>query len=225
MNLVNNNKKGSEQEFFRFYRGYAEASRQMKPKPRGELLCAVIDYMFYGEEPSFKSGSTAAAVWVLLKKNLDKSIQYAQNGRGKSLKGSELLKGPELYLANQAALDYEDKLWEISLESYEDIRKPERSRIRQLIQQGKKPGEDVATDLREMDYQQFLNTGYWKILSAHIKAKNDHSCQLCGAKTNLEVHHITYEHRGCESAYQDDLVCLCHNCHAKEHEKETCYEE
>ena len=76
---MNNDKKGSVQEFFRFYRGYAQASRQMKPKPRGELLCAVIDYMFYGEEPSFKSGSTAAAVWELLKKNLDKSMSGSRS--------------------------------------------------------------------------------------------------------------------------------------------------
>lgn len=94
---MNNDKKGSVQEFFRFYRGYAEASRQMKPKPRGELLCAVIDYMFYGEEPSFKSGSTAAAVWGLLKKNLDKSIQYAQNGRGnRNQRESEQVDAPSV---------------------------------------------------------------------------------------------------------------------------------
>lgn len=175
---------------------------------RGLLLLACAEYLFSGIEYDYDEDDKVGILWETVKPILDAYIE-----------------GAELYITNQAARDYENKLWEISLESYEDIRKPERFRIRQLIQQGKKPGEDEATDLREMDYQQFLNTGYWKILSAHIKAKNNHSCQLCGAKTNLEVHHITYEHRGCESAYQDDLACLCHNCHAKEHEKESCYEE
>lgn len=80
--MDNRNKNGNGQEFFRFYRGYAEASREMKPKTRGQFLCAIVDYMLYDEKPDFKPGSTAAAVWGLMKKNLDKSLQYSQNGRG-----------------------------------------------------------------------------------------------------------------------------------------------
>lgn len=72
---------------------------------------------------------------------------------------------------------------------------------------------------KNMDYKDFLNSTYWKVLSYSVKKKRGDKCEKCGSKINLNVHHLTYRHRGNEINHLDDLVCLCSNCHAKIHHK------
>ena len=66
------------------------------------------------------------------------------------------------------------------------------------------------------DYAAYIQSDAWK-RKRIVRLKEDgFSCQLCGAKTNLNVHHLTYKHLGCERP--DELMTLCRNCHAKVHE-------
>lgn len=71
--------------------------------------------------------------------------------------------------------------------------------------------------LRSLPYLRFLKTRYWKDVSDAVKERDGNKCAYCGSTSSLEVHHITYNHHGDEFENLDDLVCLCHNCHSKEH--------
>jgi len=64
----------------------------------------------------------------------------------------------------------------------------------------------------------FQNSEYWKEVRTLILAR-DRSCVHCGSKLFLEVHHITYEHKGFEKEHLGDLILLCSECHKKIHGK------
>ena len=64
-------------------------------------------------------------------------------------------------------------------------------------------------------YHEYLQSEHWQsIRKAALKAA-DNRCQLCYSDLRLEVHHRTYERRGCELL--SDLTVLCHRCHAQFH--------
>lgn len=68
------------------------------------------------------------------------------------------------------------------------------------------------------NYQAYLQSPQWKQIRA-IMLSNVGKCQLCGSKTDLEIHHNSYEHIGDEKAHLEDLVVLCHDCHHSFHHK------
>lgn len=72
----------------------------------------------------------------------------------------------------------------------------------------------------EMDYQDFLQTPYWKAVASMVRKKNKYKCVLCGESYGLNVHHKTYENHGAEHLHLDDLTLLCSECHEKFHEVE-----
>ncbi len=66
-----------------------------------------------------------------------------------------------------------------------------------------------------MPYEEYLRTAYWaaKRRAAIIRAQG--RCQVCNSNISLQVHHRTYERRGCEHAA--DLTVLCKRCHERHH--------
>lgn len=79
---------------------------------------------------------------------------------------------------------------------------------------------DISSELKEMDYYDFLETKYWKVISRYVKCRQNYKCQLCGSKDNLNAHHRNYDRRGKEHKYwQEDLIVLCQDCHEKFHNK------
>ena len=64
-------------------------------------------------------------------------------------------------------------------------------------------------------YHSYLRSPEWKSLVSKIKAR-DRVCQLTGATTNLEVHHITYDRLGNEDL--SDLVLLSREAHQLVHD-------
>ena len=49
---------------------------------------------------------------------------------------------------------------------------------------------------------------------------------MCGNdQDKLHIHHNTYDHRGYEEYYPEDLVCLCEKCHNKYHSYDKLVEE
>lgn len=74
-------------------------------------------------------------------------------------------------------------------------------------------------DLERMPYRMFLETPYWKTVRAYKLVLAGYQCQLCNKGGRLSVHHRTYEHRGCEYLFLEDLIVLCDPCHAKHHNK------
>lgn len=72
-------------------------------------------------------------------------------------------------------------------------------------------------ELKTMPYKKYLKTHHWLITRDLALERAEYKCQLCASKESLNVHHNTYENRGCEK--DEDLVVLCENCHAKFHDK------
>ena len=73
---------------------------------------------------------------------------------------------------------------------------------------------------REMPYQDYLRTLWWREVREEALKVADYACQLCNARSlvagPLHVHHRTYERRGFESV--GDLTVLCERCHNLFHE-------
>ena len=77
---------------------------------------------------------------------------------------------------------------------------------------------EVKALISSISYKEFLQTPYW-IFIARIKKGQIERCQLCNSDKKLEVHHSTYDIRGNEINHLDKLTVLCHDCHAKYHDK------
>lgn len=89
--------------------------------------------------------------------------------------------------------------------------------FRSKFEQEKAEKEANVTALKSMPYPEYLQTNHWKTIRSKMLKRASFSCQLCNAKGVLNVHHRTYERRGCEE--YSDLIVLCKPCHAKFHDK------
>jgi len=70
--------------------------------------------------------------------------------------------------------------------------------------------------LRTMPYSEYLQTEHWKGFARYARKRAGFRCQLCNSnKASLNVHHRTYENRGCE--HYPDVIVLCKPCHEKFH--------
>jgi hypothetical protein len=75
----------------------------------------------------------------------------------------------------------------------------------------------IMEQLRRMPYPQFLETQYWGLARAlKIKAGDDR-CERCRDRGPLDVHHMSYKHRGAEIWRLGDLKILCRACHMYYH--------
>lgn len=77
-----------------------------------------------------------------------------------------------------------------------------------------------SESLKTLPYNEYLKSDYWKKVSSVVKRNAGFKCSQCGSMKRLEVHHLSYEHKGEEMNHLEDLVCLCHECHSKIHDKE-----
>lgn len=64
-------------------------------------------------------------------------------------------------------------------------------------------------------YREFLKSEFWRALSSR-KKKEVGKCEVCGAKSGLQSHHIRYP-RNWYDTRLEDLEVLCRKCHSKEH--------
>ena len=69
-------------------------------------------------------------------------------------------------------------------------------------------------------YSDYQRTLYWYHVSQRTKWAANFKCSRCGRNEDLQAHHLTYEHRGLEAKYPEDLICLCKRCHMEIHKKE-----
>lgn len=66
-------------------------------------------------------------------------------------------------------------------------------------------------------YNGYLNSKHWdRLKDVYWKSTLPKYCRICDAKTNLIMHHRTYERLGKEDLRRD-LVVLCNNCHRDVH--------
>lgn len=79
--------------------------------------------------------------------------------------------------------------------------------------------EELINYYNDLEYKVYLQTAYWQIIR-QIKLKEaNYICQKCNQENILDVHHKSYKHKGFEFIFLNDLICLCENCHKKEHKK------
>lgn len=71
--------------------------------------------------------------------------------------------------------------------------------------------------LRSMPYAEYLTTRHWQQTRYRALQRAGYRCEECRATNTvtLDVHHLTYERRGCER--DTDLRVLCRACHDKTH--------
>lgn len=84
---------------------------------------------------------------------------------------------------------------------------------------GKTIKGSISKYIKSMRYEVFLRTTYWKIIADYVKKKAKYRCQLCNSESNLSVHHRTYRNHGDEINHLEDLICICNDCHKKQHDK------
>lgn len=68
-----------------------------------------------------------------------------------------------------------------------------------------------------MPYRDFLATDYWKQVAKLVKERDGYKCRICNSGQQLDVHHRSYAHRGCDHLHLDELTTLCRTCHHRHH--------
>jgi len=72
-----------------------------------------------------------------------------------------------------------------------------------------------------MKYAALLASPHWQRRRLEIMARDEWTCQSCGAtEEQLHVHHLEYRPGPPWSAQDADLVTVCDSCHSKAHSKE-----
>lgn len=66
-----------------------------------------------------------------------------------------------------------------------------------------------------IDYLEYINSPKWQRVRAIRLRKDKFTCQQCGGKNELNVHHLTYKRLGRERI--EDLITLCVRCHNDTH--------
>jgi hypothetical protein len=76
----------------------------------------------------------------------------------------------------------------------------------------------IVARLKALPYEVFLRTPYWTIVRAYVMTMRGARCEQCSWIGALNVHHMTYSHRGEELFHLEDLKVLCEFCHMRTHE-------
>lgn len=63
-------------------------------------------------------------------------------------------------------------------------------------------------------YDEYMQSDLWKVQRAKALDRDGHACVVCGAKKQLEGHHINYELMGTDFDYLE-VITVCHDCHMK----------
>lgn len=68
-------------------------------------------------------------------------------------------------------------------------------------------------------YDEYIASDSWKEKRQEVFAIQGHQCSICGALSNLRVHHMNYDNLFHEEDNQySDLIVLCDDCHTKLHD-------
>ena len=73
-------------------------------------------------------------------------------------------------------------------------------------------------DIEGVGYQHGPQYGFENV-KEYVRCRDGYKCRKCGSKTHLEVHHIVQRKDG-GTDHRDNLVTLCHDCHAALHRGE-----
>lgn len=87
----------------------------------------------------------------------------------------------------------------------------------------KQRNEKNLERLKNMPYNEYLQTNHYLRLARNVKKRDNNTCQICeiekvkGDSILLNAHHKTYENRGDYDKEINDMITLCSACHIIEH--------
>lgn len=100
-----------------------------------------------------------------------------------------------------------------------------RNLVKSLQKQNKKLQDELdhkeAPKKKRTNWKEKGYTNY-DFLRKAILQRDSHTCQQCGDKDNLHVHHIVYRGNG-GTDDPDNLTTLCETCHAEVHIDDPVY--
>lgn len=100
----------------------------------------------------------------------------------------------------------------------DELEKERRNKLVKRAQTKEERAKDKIHLLRIMPYNEYLQTKHWKTFSRERMREADYKCKKCGrSDIELNVHHLTYERRGCE--LPSDVIVLCKACHLEAHNR------
>ena len=74
----------------------------------------------------------------------------------------------------------------------------------------------------QLNYKEQLADSRWLQKKAEILIRDNYTCQKCGAKSHLNVHHLSYEKGKLAWEYPNEkLITLCKNCHEDLHREQN----
>ena len=204
-----------------FNKDIAELLSSIKGK-RGQkdFLYAIYRYVFYREEPIFRNPDLIM-IWERLFPASFESLKGAKRPKIKDYHTlHEYLIAAERWLDENFDLErYLTPGVVLSEKEKDDFADYYISDPRQIH----KWPEEASQRLRQMDYDEFLSTGYWQSMAAFNKLMAGYTFEICGRgedEVKLHTHHISYLHKGCEVEHLKDLQCICKDCHQRLHEGE-----
>lgn len=80
-----------------------------------------------------------------------------------------------------------------------------------------KSNNRLVPKVKKSSYAVFLRSKYWKYVHRLVLERDGQKCTKCGNKSNLQVHHLTYDHHYKEHLYLNELITLCKKCHQAVH--------
>lgn len=84
------------------------------------------------------------------------------------------------------------------------------------ISKGKVRFCEKLNELGFGSYYEYLKSPHWKSFKAKVrKSTKPKKCQVCGSRSGLELHHVTYDNLGNESL--SDVMYLCREHHEATH--------
>jgi len=69
----------------------------------------------------------------------------------------------------------------------------------------------LRTWWRRRQYRAYIRSDAWQARRMVALAAAGWRCQRCGARNDLEVHHRSYTHFGCERAEELEVLCAAHH--------------
>jgi hypothetical protein len=76
----------------------------------------------------------------------------------------------------------------------------------------KRVKREATRTLKKLPYEDYLRSDHWTALKEEIR-RVFKTCVICNSKSNLNVHHRSYKHRGNPNKEIRDLILLCAECH------------
>lgn len=181
----------------------------------GNIPQEVIDYYYW--ESGLSGEPLADALGVKLASLNKKVTEYQISVKCNSKKCNNLVFFPVKTKSEMITKKAEKKRVGVMcpdcIKISEDKKKAKEQKKRETR---KAKNQQKIEELQAMPYEEYLKTPHWNKTRRAALVRARYSCSECyRMNVPLDVHHLTYEHRGYE--YPRDLKVVCRRCHERIH--------